>query len=86
MIFKPMKPEDVRKALEGQVDILTPTAKQKEALFKTLSCPECGGEVMPVVNPKKPFKPSDILPNFLGKCKSCGVEFEPYNGMNLTVP
>lgn len=84
MIFKPMKQEDVRKALEGQENILEPAVKQHEAFFKQLSCPSCGGEVMPIVNPRKPFKEGSILPNYLGRCKVCTTEFEPQTGIQVT--
>lgn len=86
MIFKPMKPEDVRKALEGQENILDPAVKENEAFFKRLACPSCGGEVMPIVNAKTPFKKGSILPNYIAKCKTCGVEFEPHTGIQITMP
>ena len=86
MIFKPMKAEDVRKAIEGHENVIDKAVKENEAFFKRLSCPACGGEVMPVVNARQPFKRNDILPNYLGKCKTCGVEFEPYTGIQLTLP
>lgn len=86
MIFKTMKPEDVRKALEGHENIIKKAAEENEAFFKRLSCPSCRGDVMPVVNAREPFKQGGILPNFLGKCKVCGVEFEPYTGIQLTMP
>ncbi len=85
MLFKPMKPEDVRKALEGQTDILGPAAKQSEDFFKRLTCPTCGSDVMPIVNAKKPFRDGEVLPNYLGKCKKCGVEFEPTTGIQVTM-
>ena len=86
MIFKTMKTEDVRKALEGQENILEAAQKENEAFFKRLTCPSCGGEVMPIVNARKPFLADAILPNYLGKCKACGVEFEPYTGIQITMP
>lgn len=86
MIFKTMKPEDVRKALEGQEPILKQAAEELETFFKRLSCPSCGGEVMKIVNAKTPFKEGDILPNFLAKCKVCSIEFEPYTGIQVTMP
>lgn len=86
MIFKPMKREDVRKALEGHTDILKAAAEENERFFKRLSCPACHGEVMPIINRQQPFKANDPLPNCLGKCKACGVEFEPYTGIQITMP
>lgn len=86
MIFKPMKPEDVRKALEGHENILDKAVKENEAFFKRLSCPSCGGEVMAVVNARTPFREGGILPNYLGKCKACSVEFEPHTGIQVSMP
>lgn len=86
MIFKPMKPEDVRRALVGQENILEKAAKENAAFFKHLSCPSCSCEVMAIVNVRAPFREGSILPNYLGKCKTCGVEFEPYTGIQVTMP
>lgn len=85
-IFKPMKREDVLKALEGQPNILAPAVKENEAFFRRLSCPSCQGEVMPIVNARAPFREGHILPNYLAKCKNCGIEFEPYTGIQITMP
>lgn len=81
-----MKKEDVLRALEGQENILDKRVKEHEAFFKRLSCPSCQGDVMPIVNVRKLFSQGEVLPNFLGKCKTCGVEFEPYTGIQLTMP
>jgi hypothetical protein len=89
-----MKPEDIRKALEGHKDVLTPAAQENEAFFKRLSCPHCGGDVMPVIHPvmnpetgqRSPFRAGSVLPNYLAKCKTCGIEFEPYTGIQVTIP
>lgn len=86
MIFKTMKQEDVRRALEGHEDILKPAFDDMERLFKCLSCPECGGEVMAVVNTKALFREGSIVPNCLAKCKVCGTEFEPHTGIQVTLP
>lgn len=81
-----MKAVDIQKALEGHSDVLTQAAKENEAFFRRLSCPACHGEVLPIVNARKPFREGAILPNYLGKCKSCGVEFEPITGILVTLP
>lgn len=86
MIFKPMKKEDVLRALEGQENILDRHVKEHEAYFKRISCPSCHGDVMAIVNVRKLYSPGQVLPNYLGKCKTCGVEFEPYTGIQLTMP
>ncbi len=85
MIFKPMAPDDARKALEGQEDILTPAANATDDFFKRLSCPACGGECMKFVDSHRLWRDGGILPNFLARCKACGVEFEPYTKIQLTV-
>jgi hypothetical protein len=86
MIFKTMKQDEVRKALEGHQDILKPAFEAQDKFFRSLSCPECRGDVMATVNSKTPFRDSSILPNCLAKCKVCGVEFEPHTGIQVTLP
>lgn len=86
MIFKPMKKKDILKALEGHQDILTEAKKKHDEYFHKISCVSCGGEVYQMVNPKKPFKDNEVLPNYLAKCKTCGCEFEPYTGIQVSLP
>ncbi len=85
MIFKTMKTEDILEALEGHENILDPAVKENERFFNTLSCVDCGGDVYPIVNPKKLFNEGALLPNFWAKCKLCGVEFEPHTKIQLTL-
>lgn len=86
MIFKTLPKETIKKALEGQEDVLGKAVKEHEAFFKRLSCVSCGSEVMPIVNSSAPFKKNEILPNYLAHCKNCGVVFEPYTGIQITLP
>lgn len=94
MIFKTLPQDVIRKALKGQVDVLTSAQKEHEAFFKRLSCVSCGGDVMPVINPvmnretgqKSPFRAGSVLPNYLAKCKLCEAEFEPYTGIQVSPP
>ncbi len=86
MIFKPMKKDDVLRALQGQENIIAPQVEAHEKFFKNLSCPHCGSGVMAIVNTRKLFSTDGVLPNFLAKCKTCGVEFEPYTGIQISMP
>lgn len=86
MIFKPMKKADVLRALEGHKDIITPAAKAEIKYIRSLPCPSCGGELQEHVNARTPFRANSVVPNFLGKCVSCGAEFEPYSGIQVTMP
>jgi len=87
MLFKPMKREDVLKALEGCEDVLTPAIRAHEEYFKKLNCPHCQGDkCFPFVDPKHPFRDDDLLPNYLARCSSCGIEFEPYTGIQVSLP
>jgi len=81
-----MKAADALKALEGQENVLQPAIDDHERFFHNLSCPSCGGEVMPIVNTRRLFSTGSVLPNYLAKCKNCGVEFEPYTGIQITMP
>lgn len=83
-MFRPMKKEDVLKALEGHENILKKATEENEAFFGRLSCPECRGAVMPIVNTKQLYREGGILPNYLAKCRACTLEFEPYTGIIVT--
>lgn len=85
MIFKTMKIEEIRKALKGHSDILKSTYEDVVKFFKTLSCPRCHSEVMAIVNSRAPFRDGSIVPNYFAKCKVCGIEFEPYTGIIITL-
>lgn len=85
--FKEMDPEDIRKALEGQVDVLASEIKKEEAFFRNSTCPVCGGgEFSMHVNSAKPFTEGALLPNKILKCMRCSVEFEPYSRLVTSVP
>ncbi len=86
MIFKPMDPAEVRKALAGHKDVLSSAAQATDDYFARLSCPSCGGECMKFVDPRNLFKEGGLLPNYLARCKLCSVEFEPYTKIQVTLP
>lgn len=86
MIFKTMKQEEVRRSLQGHEDILKSAYEANDKLFKSLTCPECRGSVMAVPNTKMLFREGSIVPNYLAKCKTCGTEFEPATGIQVTLP
>ena len=87
MIFKPMKREDVFKALEDQEDILTPAVKRHVELFQSLSCPYCNGDrCAAILDTSRPFREGELLPNYLARCLSCGTDFEPRTGIQVTLP
>ena len=85
MLFKPMKSEEVLEALKGQENVITPELKAHEEYFRHLSCPSCGSECMPFVDPSRLFRSGAVLPNYLARCKACGIEFEPYTKIQVTV-
>jgi len=81
-----MQKEDIIKALEGQENVLDKAVKENEAFFRRLQCVSCGGDVQPIVNPRKLFREGALLPNYLAKCKVCETEFEPYTGIQVSPP
>lgn len=86
MVFQEMKPEDVRRALEGHTDIIRPALEAHQKYFLNLSCYRCGSDVYAIINSKKLFKENNVLPNYLAKCKTCGCEFEPYTMIEVKGP
>ncbi len=85
MIFKPMKRDDVLKAIQSADNVIDSEVKKTEAFFRHLQCVSCGGEVTKVLNPRKLYREGAILPNYLARCKTCEVEFEPYTGIQVTL-
>ena len=82
-----MKIEDVRRLLKDYKDIISKPTQETIQFIRRLSCPSCGhGNVSEMVNAKKPFNENSVVPNFLGRCETCGIEFEPYTGIQLTSP
>jgi hypothetical protein len=78
--FKEMDPDLIRKALEGQVDVLTPLRKKEEALFRNASCPMCSSkECEEILNAQTPFTEGVPLPNKHLRCSQCRTEFDPYS-------
>lgn len=84
--FKVMDQEAARKALEGHPNVLKSAVEEHQKKFKSLKCPACGGSCMPFVDATRPFVEGEILPNYLARCTSCGVEFDPHTGIQLTIP
>ena len=86
MVFKAMKPEEVRKLLEGQENILGRAVQENTEYFKRLSCPRCGGPVQPFVDPGSLFRNGELLPNYLARCLDCACEFEPHTRIEVSIP
>lgn len=86
MVFTTMDPEEVRQALRGHKDVLTSAVQQVDEYFKHLSCPSCGAECMKFIDGSRLFREGAVLPNYLARCKACGVEFEPYTKIQVSIP
>ena len=62
-------------------DVLTPALKKEQALFDSVVCPSCGkGDLIPVLDERRPFVEGNYLPRKLLKC-ACGAVVEPYTGL-----
>lgn len=72
MRFQPLPEEVTRKLLEGHEDILSPAARELEARFQRARCPDDGSPVTKHLDPQVPFVSGAILPNYQGKCTTCG--------------
>ena len=80
--FREMDPEVIRKALEGQEDVLTPMAKKEEAFFRNTSCPVCGSRNHEeFLNTANPFTAGVPLPNKFLRCLQCQSEFDPHSNL-----
>jgi len=84
--FKELDPEIVRKALEGQKDVLTSEAKKEEVFLRNSSCPNCGAYEHEVsFNVRRPFTPGFPLPNKVLRCLQCRVQYDPQSRIILSV-
>lgn len=84
--FTMMDPTERTQLLEGQVDILTDKVAEESEYLSTLPCPKCGTtHCLPTVDARKPFVDGQILPRRLMHCLNCGLEFEPYTGIQTNV-
>lgn len=82
--FKTLNEEQLKKLLEGHVDVLTPLAQKEEAEFKKKPCPECkAAGAYSSVDPANPFVHGNPLPNKILTCLACGAVFSPYTGAVL---
>ena len=90
-----MDPEDIRKLIEGQPDVLALEAQEEAKLYKDTMCPMCfqsGCEK--IIPPPKivegpdgpsiiqsPFVDGKSLPQGYAHCIHCGTDFNPRTGM-----
>lgn len=86
MRFKTLDEATLLKYLKDEPDMITPAFNAHQEYFKSLSCHRCGSPVVAVINSRMPFRASDLLPNYLARCKDCECEFEPYTKIEVTLP
>lgn len=87
MSEKRLTQDEIWKLLEGHEDILTPLAKKEQTFLRNCMCPGCGSyATSSFVNPKIPFSPGVILPNFLLRCLQCQTEFDPNTNLITSFP
>ena len=80
--FKMLDPEVIRKAIEGQEDVISPLVKKEEAFFRNIPCRVCKSEATEtILNTANPFTAGVPLPNKLIRCLQCRTEFDPYTGL-----
>ena len=79
--FKEMDQDEVKKALDGHVDILSGAAAKEQALLAAASCPKCGSRALnTTLDVENPFSPGAITPNRVSTCTGCGARFNPLTG------
>lgn len=83
--FIELDPDDVRKALEGQEDVLTGEHTKAEALYRQHTlCPNGCGPTMEktAAHPNFAFADSGwLIPRCLMKCYVCDCTLNPFDGM-----
>jgi len=76
-----MDPDEIFQLLEGAEDTLTDEVRKTEQFFEQVSCPQCGDDVQPIVDMKRPFKTGMNTPNYMARCVDCACEFSPYTSI-----
>lgn len=86
MPFIEMDPDVIRKILEGQKDILTPLAEQREARYRRLTCPCCqSNDLKPVArtNSDGEIVVDGIIPHHRFECRVCDCYWDPETDLVL---
>jgi rubredoxin len=87
MAYHEMDPDQVRRLLEGHVDILNGEVAKEAAYFRALTCPVCGAQAaQPFTNPQRPFTAGAYLSNKRARCSACQAEFDPDTGVITKAP
>lgn len=77
MPFQEMDPELVLRAIEGYQDELTPAAEAQSERLQKFRCPRCRGGLHKEFDIRTCFKPTEMLPQPLLRCRNCGYLIDP---------
>jgi DNA-directed RNA polymerase subunit RPC12/RpoP len=83
-----MSETELREALEAYADqdLLFGAKRKEDAFLRQIVCPRCGGETSPCFSSiRTVFAPDQIPPRHNVKCKACGAEVDPRNGVLLSL-
>lgn len=81
-----MNPEDVWRALEGHVDVLSQPFQQEAERIRSMACPQCGsGKQSARLNAAHPFSSNSVHPNQILTCADCKTEFDSRSGIILKI-
>jgi len=84
MRFKPMDPEKLAGALEGQEDILSGLVAADEAIYSEARCPWCRGSVCAKeFDPRLYLANNRPIPKYHMRCQDCRCLFSPFTQMVL---
>ena len=79
-----MDPEEVLKLLEGQKDIITPLAEERESFYKNQQCPTCGSTSFTKnTNSRIAFRGNDPIARYVLICQDCDCVFDPHSNLVL---
>lgn len=79
-LFIELDPEEVRKALEGQEDVLSGARDEQNAFYASKTCPRgCGAEmVREHISQKHTYVQGELLPRWGLRCVACHTLIDPY--------
>ncbi len=80
-----MKQSEVLEILKNHQDFSMRTELEREDKYiQDLVCKICQGSMLKILTPTPQF--FNGLPKYWAKCVACGVEIEPYTGIQITLP
>ena len=83
--YQTMGSDERRLLVDNEIDVLTEAVQKDQDFLNTISCVKCGtAPCLAKIDAKRPFG-GGLLPRRIMQCQNCGLEFEPYTGIQINM-